>query len=559
MPYQTKLTCALWLGLAATVASAGFLGCSDRPGEGGGCAPGCVVSDEPSGSIDTGYGGGGGGAPPSVLPYGAHDDAIEQAIYEADVVQVKDNRLYALSSSSGLNVIDVSVTGQLTLLGRYRSNGVSSDMIFNGDTLYVMTLLSSSSQSRVEALDVSDPANIQALGSIDIDGEFTGLRLKGDVLYTVTRDVCGSGLIVCTTTVTSLQIADPTNISLINQLSYITTEDYDDKLISRIPQHVLITSDRMYVPALDADGDGEWHPRIHVIDISNPSGELVAGADVDTKGPIRSRSQMDEVDGVLRVISEPLYYNELPLVQTFSVASAQDVNLIAEVDLNAPGFLSLNTLSMVRFDGTRAYAAPLYYNGPWQLTVIDLSDPSQPQIAGEIDVSGSILRIEPRGDRLFTLAYVPSAPDGALSVSLFDVSNPAQPTLIQREAFGGPMEFFTQQKCNGLTLYTGRMAFKVMDDHGLIVVPYGGFHWNAGCGSDAGGVQLLDFTTDSLVKRGLAASGRDAQRAFLLGGRLFTASDTSVTEINIDNKDAPVTTSELSIVRAARQTAVARD
>ncbi|MCK6589248.1 MAG: beta-propeller domain-containing protein, partial [Polyangiaceae bacterium] len=227
-----------WLGLAAIFVSAGLLGCGggvENPGGEG------FISDNPFGSPDkaedgsSGAGGGGGEPAPA-----AGDDA-ERAIEEADIIQVVGNRLYALSQYSGLSVIDVSVNDKLTLLGRYQASGVPFEMYYRDGIVYAM--FSSWGQyvfdeaqnqwswvqsSRIEALNVADPANIQSMGSFDLPGSISDSRIVGDVLYAVTYEngFCWGCQESPNTTITSLQIASPTNIGVVDQLSYIDSDPY---------------------------------------------------------------------------------------------------------------------------------------------------------------------------------------------------------------------------------------------------------------------------------------------------------------------------------------------
>jgi hypothetical protein len=90
--------------LRASGASPARIGCGGGPA-------GDFISDNPKASSNdsegntSGSGGGSDGAEPSSGPSSA-DDA-KRAITEADIIQVKDNKLYALSRFSGLS-IDVS-------------------------------------------------------------------------------------------------------------------------------------------------------------------------------------------------------------------------------------------------------------------------------------------------------------------------------------------------------------------------------------------------------------------------------------------------------------------
>ena len=72
-------------------------------------------------------------------------------------------------------------------------------------------------------------------------------------------------------------------------------------------------------------------------------------------------------------------------------------------------------------DGERAYAITFEQTDP--LFTIDLSDPASPMQRGALEIPGFVYHMEPRGDRLIGLGFDQGNPDGAITVSLFDVSD----------------------------------------------------------------------------------------------------------------------------------------
>jgi len=560
-----KHTFTNWLGLAAIFVSAGLLGCdggtSSPDGEG-------FISDNPfggakGGGAEDGNTSTGGGPQGEPAPSAGPDDA-ERAIEEADIIQVNGNRLYALSQYSGLSVIDVSVNDKLTLVGRYQASGVPFEMYFRDGVVYAMfsswgqyvfdeaqNSYSWVQSSRIEALNVSDPTNIQLMGSFDLPGAISDSRVVGDVLYAVTFENghCWGCQDTPNTTVTSLNIASASNISVVDQLSY----DESDPSGYGWKKSVSVTTDRMYIAGIEWSGQGEGHSTIQVVDISDPGGDLVEGASVEAKGQIESRWQMDEKDGVLRVVSQPgiWWSNSMPAVQTFSVISSHNVQPLGYTELQLP---KPETLRAVRFDGPRAYAITAEQTDP--LFTIDLTNPAQPKQMGALEIPGWIYHIEPRGDRLLTLGFDNAAEGGSLHVSLFNVSDMANPTMIKREAFGGDWSSVAEDQDRI------HKAFKILDDLNMILVPYSGYSWDengGGCGSFTSGIQLFDFTANTLVKRGVAESRGQARRAFMHNDRLFAVSDEEVRTFNIADRDAPAKTAGLPLAAHVNRTVVVGD
>jgi uncharacterized secreted protein with C-terminal beta-propeller domain len=485
----------------------------------------------------------------------------ERAISEADIIQVEGDRLYALSRVAGLAVIDVSKPEALRLLGRYRElpaepfemylrDGIALVM-FSGWGQYVK--LDSGdyqwvSTSKLLALDVSDPSSIAAVGSFDLPGNISDSRVVGDILYVVSHQDgycwrCEQSKPL--TSVVSLDVSNPRAVQQIDQLQY------PDGNASWGPRSVTVTTQRMYVGGPEYGSDMPTGSTIQVVDISNPTGDLVQGAAVTVKGQISSRWQMDEYNGVLRVISQsPQWWRgttataPAPAVQTFRIVSSDKLEALGQTDLVLP---LRETLRSARFDGTRAYAITAEQKDP--LFTIDLSDPAHPRQVGELHMPGFVYHMEPRGDRVLGLGFDQGNPEGSITVSLFDVKDLAKPVMLSRVNFGGSW--------GSLPADQDRIhkVFRVLDDVGLILVPFSG--WNdqrsgkgCGYGSYAGGVQIIDFKNDALRGRGAAPGNGETRRALLQQGRLLTVSDQRVQAYDIDDRDAPKQLSEVILARS---------
>ena len=388
-----------WIILAAVAGTTGLLACGTE-----GVNPrGDYVSDNPFGNPGKNTDGGGTSSSGSSGAPTANPDP-ERLISEADIIQVNDNKLYALSRYSGLSVIDIAQQDQLSLLGHHESSAEPFEMYLKGNIIYALynswgqsvfdaetNTWSWVQSSRIEALNISNPADIQVIGTFDLPGRISDTRIVGDVLYAVTFEdgYCWGCQPERTTTVTSLNVANPASIGIVDQLYYGDSDPFGYGW----QRSVSATTERLYIAGIEWDGTGEGHSNIQVVDISDPAGQLVEGTSVVAKGQIESRWQMDEHEGVLRVVSQPgvWWTNGVPTVQTFSVNSSQDIVPLGTLDLTLP---MPERLRSARFDGTRAFAVTAVQTDP--LFTIDLSNPAAPAQLGEVEIPGFIYHIEPR-------------------------------------------------------------------------------------------------------------------------------------------------------------------
>ncbi|MCC6648742.1 MAG: beta-propeller domain-containing protein [Polyangiaceae bacterium] len=509
--------------------------------------------------------GGASGAAPGKQD--GNNEAAE-AILEADVIQVRGSRLYALSRYAGLAVVDISQRDQLKLLGKKRLAGQPFEMYVRDDVAYAMfsswgtytydaaaDSYSYAQTSHVEAIDVTDPGALTTIGSFDLPGEISDSRMIGDVLYAVSYENgycwrCTNGN---ATTVTSLAVGDPKAVSVIDTLSIANPKNQYGGWGRR---SVTVTNDRMYVAGEEYSSTSTTHgSTIQIVDISAGTGKLAKGAAVPVKGMIESRWQMDEHEGVLRVISQPGWWSttEAPAMQTFAVGSATEITPLASVDLKLPK--PNERLRSVRFDQKRGYAITAEQQDP--LFTLDFSDPKQPRQVGELEMPGWVYHMEPRGDRIFALGFDNQQQGGSLHVSLFDVADFAKPKLLSRVPFGGKWSQLAEDQDRI------HKAFNILPEQGLIMVPYSGYSYDSeggvSCGRYESGIQLVDFTNDSLTKRGVAPQKGDARRAFLADGRLFAVSDDAVRTFDIDDRDAPKQTAQQLLANRVNRTISAGD
>lgn len=509
-----------------------------------------------SGGSSSGGSSDAGAAAPNASEGSDSSDAA-RAVQEADILKLDGNKLFALSRYGGLSIIDVSQKDKLTLLGRYRMEAMPFEMYVKDGVAYVMMnewgrWVGDESgyagqwvqSSEMLALDVSNPSQIKKLASYDVPGTISDSRMVGDVVYLVTFEngYCYGCQQTQATVVTSFGTV--AGFNKVAQLSYAApSQGY-----SWAKRSVSATNQRLYIagPTWNWNGQGQQNSVIQVVDITNPAGLLVKGADVPVEGQITSRWQMDEYQGVLRVVSQ--YGNtwqngtKNPKVQTFQVQNASTVVPLGHTDLILPKPESLRS---VRFDGVRGYAITAERTDP--LYTIDLADVAHPKQAGELEMPGWIYHMEPMGDRLVGFGYDDTVGSAGLQVSLFDVSTLAKPTMLKRVHFGQGWGSFAEDQ--------DRMhkALQILPDQNLILVPFASYgNWsNGNCSKGQSGIQLIDMTHDDLTLRGVAPQHGQPRRALTTDGRLLGISDRNVSLYDYANRDAPKKTAELDLSNPA--------
>jgi hypothetical protein len=233
------------------------------------------------------------------------------------------------------------------------------------------------------------------------------------------------------------------------------------------------------------------------------------------------------------------------VVETFEVASADEIEPLGRLEMTLP---RPEQLMSVRFDGPRAYAVTFERTDP--LFVLDLSDPAAPEQRGELEIPGWLYHMEPRGDRLFAVGFEDTE-DTSLQVSLFDVSDLDNPSMIDRVNFGAGWGWMVEDQDRI------HKAFSILGDLGLILMPFAGWSYDdeGWYGSFNSGIQMIDFTRDSLDLKAVIPHHGFARRAFIHRDRLFAMSDERVESFDITDRDEPERLSQVILTRSVYRVA----
>ncbi|NOZ81900.1 MAG: hypothetical protein GXO63_02000 [Candidatus Micrarchaeota archaeon] len=170
----------------------------------------------------------------------------------------------------------------------------------------------------------------------------------------------------------------------------------------------------------------------------------------EVPGVILNQFSMDEYNGFLRIGTTISFQGE----------SVNDVYVL-DRNLNIIGSVKDLGISeriyAVRFLGDRGYVVTFRQTDPFY--VIDLSDPRNPKLAGELKIPGFSSYLHPLPDHRILGIGMES---GNLKLSLFDVSDPSNPVEVKKQLIEGWSE----------VLYTHR-AFVYDPENAVFFIPVG--------------------------------------------------------------------------------------
>ncbi|MGB1743355.1 MAG: beta-propeller domain-containing protein, partial [Limisphaerales bacterium] len=458
------------------------------------------------------------------------DGGGSREVVESDIWSFHKNKLYFFNNLRGLQVIDLTDKANPVIKGMLPMPASGEQMYMLGDDHVILLARDgcnwwgNSAESQAIIVNVSNDTPT-IVGSVPVKGYIRESRLVGTALYIAsqvyrqTEVVNKNGSISMRwehgTQVSSFDVKNPSKPSARDTLFY---NGYNNDIYA--------TDKFLFVST--AVPKQYYKTDLRCIDISAPDGSMNEAATIRTAGRVADKFKMRLAKGTLTVISETFNRNgnnnrarwETTL-ETFSLANPDKPEALGELRL-AKG----ERLFATRFDADRVYIVTYERIDP--LWIVDLSDPREPVIKGELEVPGWSTYIQPLGDRLVSIGVDDTDNKRRVAVSLFDVSDVTKPRLFDKVTMGDRWSWSEAQY--------DEKAFTVLPHAGLILVPYQGYE---GTGY-AKKVQIIDLNEKTLKKRGVIEHALQPRRATEYQDFIMSISGQELLSVDATNRDKPV-------------------
>ncbi len=458
-----------------------------------------------------------------------------------------------------LAVVDVAdptapeLLGKISLEGYVSQTRAVGDVIYAVSTRYAYYSCSGSSDdtedmTTVMSIDISDPTDPHMVDSISWPGSWAQVHATSHSFYVVEPDynTSGSGVVVPVDTPDEEQpAATPVAAGPADTDAADDPEDpRPDVTPTPLEEPVDPTEPPDETPRPEAASYYVSH--ITYLDISDPQGTIVERGRIDVPGQTWDKFALDEFEDTFRIVTQKWDGVTSGTLSVIDVANPDELSLLAEMDIVLP---VLESVTATRFDGIRGYIVTAERTDP--LFIVDLSDPANPRLAGQVEMPGQLTHLEPLGDRIVALGQDnEDAGTWRFAVSLFDVSDMEAPLLLDREYIGDGDYSWSQATWDD-------KAFTLLpddddpDDLGLIAVPFYAYSYDEDWyyTTPTGGVQLLDFDRNELNRRGMVTHPGYVTRVRPVHGRLASMSSTRLLMIDIDDLDNPRVTRDLALAR----------
>lgn len=270
---------------------------------------------------------------------------------------------------------------------------------------------------------------------------------------------------------------------------------------------------------------------VHSFSLAAPDGaDYEASGEVE--GTVLNQYALDEYSGSLRVATTTT-------AGGFGSSTESGVHVLQQmgdqlVEVGSIGGLGRGeTIQGVRFLDDRGYVVTFRQTDP--LYVLDLSDPTAPRLDGELKIPGFSTYLHPIGDGRLLAIGMAGTDTGQITgtqLSLFDVNDPANPTLVDTLDLG----------TWGSEAAYDPHAFLYWPETGTVVVPVDSYEcWGGGWIDEDGDGQQDPTTTtcntavvgtvsgNEITQAGAFEGAQPIRRSMIANNRLVTLDATGVT------------------------------
>ena len=413
------------------------------------------------------------------------------------------------SGENLLTVVDIRQPDAPAIVARqlFEDRVLSLDLA--GDRLTVLS--QRDDQTVVTALDIADPLTINTVWTTVVDGQFKQARRVDGTLYVFTDDygsdfphlesICDESEEFCffetgreylarvrDTLVESVfpsqQVFDaagnrvdsvpsmlidplltelPEYYQYLNIITFDTSSDVGGAVdwdISSGAEHVLVTPESIYVTHTNYQSVRRFVDDIDIFDDipEEPTitteierfaiaedGTVDLSATGGVPGVLNNSFSLDEHQGLLRIATENSWWSLSPEDDGTNIYVLQQADAELETIGGVTGLAPGEQIYAVRFAGDRGYVVTFRRVDP--LFVVDLSEPTAPEVMGQLKVPGYSQYLHIIDDNhIIGVGRDAEEETGlyqGLIVSLFNVSDPADPTVQDRYEFAGGRTTFS--------------------------------------------------------------------------------------------------------------------
>ena len=509
---------------------------------------GSTKFEQPSDSNGANRGGGPDFAFDAGAPEADGGGGAPDVVQESDLWQWRGDTLYFFNQQRGLQVFDLSEPKSPQKLATLRMPAVGDQMYVLDDEHVVLLAnyvnyaaygwwdfrLPYSSVQQTEAIVVKHSGDtLEVVNRVAVEGDYLESRLVGNRLYLVSRihqpneDEEGGVYWRQGLQVNSINFSDPSEPTLLEPLDLVDQNGWFwNSVVTASPDHLLVTTSHW-------DDERELtRSRVHVIPISRTLASMEVAHAVDLKANLPDKFKLRVKEDILTTVSQRnAWRRELTTyVESFDL-SGEEAEKLDEIIL-APQ----ERLHATRFDEDRLYVVTFFVEiRKDPLFVIDLSDPDNLKSLGELEIPGWSTYLVPEGDRLLSVGVE----ENRVAISLFDVSDPGNPSLKQR-VYPGEGRSWSEANWD-------EKAVGYLPDKDLLLLPISTRVKTEDRYEYKNLMQIVDVRDDGLEVRGAIEHDVQGRRATAVGDTVVSISGQEMIVVDATDRDEPELVTEVAL------------
>ena len=364
----------------------------------------------------------GSAAPPTAAPA---TDTASTTTEKPDIFRLEGSRLlYANGAAERFQVIDVSDPAAPFLVAWLPLQGPPREIYALNDHYVLMqgSQWGSDDGTRVTTLRLSADNQLERVDEFTLTDGFVESRRRDGVIYAVTQrhayrydSAGGDG-----TTAITVHALEIDTAGAISQSGEATFNGYAPE-VAIFPDHLVITG----------HDTSDWRStNVQLYHLARTDTPLHPLEPLQLPGRIPSEFHLNVTGDLLRLVYGPADRDTGSTLAIYTIGA----DTLAFSGASEP-IAAGEDLFATRFVGDTAYVVTYERTDP--LWVLDLSDATAPTIVGELEVPGWSELLFFNDQRLFAVGIDDQPAEGEdwarrVAVSLFDVSDPTLPTLINR-------------------------------------------------------------------------------------------------------------------------------
>jgi uncharacterized secreted protein with C-terminal beta-propeller domain len=464
----------------------------------------------------------------------------EAGVDEPDTVKTDGKVIWAIENGT-LHAVDARAATPTLLSTLPLDEGYGTTMLLRKDRALLLGY--GPRGARWTEVDVADPTKPRILRTEDVDGYIVDARLTGRSVRIVVSSypmaISQPGEIrsqpegwlparrienvqtggVIKRSVRCRAVRRPSHYSGAGVLTVYTVDltrglpAVDADAIFTTGDTVYASASSLYVATQRYEADGA-NTSIHRFDISDPDKTTYAASGM-VPGTLLNQFSLSEDKGILRAASTVGWGPEAESKVT--TLARQDGHLVQRGQVGGLG--RGERIYAVRFLGDVGYVVTFRQTDP--LYTVDLSDPSQPRVRGELKIPGYSAYLHPIGEDLLLGVGQEANEEGrvqGLQLSLFDVSDLAHPRRLQKAQLG--------ERWSSSAVEWDHHAFLWWPATKLAVLPMDSRQFSGALGFRVG--RATGIAEVGRIQHDTARWGTGVSRAVVVGDRLFTVSSLGV-------------------------------